>query len=109
MTPAEFMIIVLWLFLPAVCLGAVALRVWTLRRSVSKQRVWVVAGASVPLAITFGIALLAVGSGWLPSWMGVQDISIFGWQTMWSPTPFLAVALALPLALWIAVRERRIN
>jgi hypothetical protein len=104
---SEFIILVLWLFAPAVCIGAAALWLWTRRSNVSKRRTWVAGAVAVPLAVVLGVASLAIGSAWLPPWLGVHDANIFGWYTMWSPMPFLAVVLVLPVALCFASRNER--
>jgi hypothetical protein len=106
-TPSEFVILVLWLFAPALCAGSAALWLWTRRSGVRKQRAWASGAVAAALAILLTVASLAAGSAWLPRWLGVHDADIFGWYTMWSPMPFVALAVVLPVALWFAATKGR--
>ena len=106
MTPTEFVIVVLWLFAPAFLLGSVALWLWARRTAVSSRRALMAGIVAAPLAIALTVALLAVGSTWLPRWIGVHDTTIFGWYTMWSPAPFVSVTLVLPVMFLLVTRGR---
>jgi hypothetical protein len=53
------------------------------------------------IAFTFIVA----GPPWLGHYIGVQDVVIFGFSTMWAPFAYVAAALALPLAAWLNHRR----
>ena len=77
MTGSEFALILAWVLLPPVVLALIL----------------VVASACISLAMMFSSPL---GLG---SYIGIRDTPV-----MWAPFAFIAVALALPIAIWWAAR-----
>lgn len=95
----EFAMIVLWLLAPALVLGwALLLLFHRIAGSNMRFRFWRAALLMAVGGMAIAIALAAFG----PAWIAVRDIQVLGWGTMWAPMGFLAVALALPFAIWLA-------
>ena len=103
MTASEFVLLLAWLLLPPLVLGAGALAIIHRR---SPGRKWYrTAGAGLLLAVTsalLAVAFVALGPAPLGRIFGAQDAPV-----MWAPFAFLAVAVTFPLAVWWARRGGR--
>ncbi len=100
--PTELIVLGLWLVAPALVLGLMVLYAVHMRCG---ARIGLLPWRAASLLVVFGIAftalLLAYGPAWMIRPLGVRDIRILGWYTMWAPMGFVAEVLALPVALWL--------
>ena len=103
MTGFEFVIVLAWLLLPPLAVAIVVL-VGLHFKAVGRAASTTVEATLLLVAVSAGISILMlnvspVGIG---SFIGVRDTPV-----MWAPFAFLAVLLALPLAVWWASRRSR--
>lgn len=103
MTGPEFAVILAWVLLPPVALAIAVLLVLHRRnagrrvsRTVEAGLILIAASACISLAM-----VLASPPGF-GSYIGIRDTPV-----MWAPFAFIAVALALPVAIWWAARGRQ--
>ena len=103
MVGSEFAVILAWVLFPPLVLAIMVLLV--LHRRNAHRSVGRTAGASLILvlaSICIALGLVAFGPSGLGSYIGIRDEPI-----MWAPFAFIAVALALPVAIWWAARGVR--
>lgn len=100
--PTELILLGLWLVAPAVVLGLMVLYALHARFGARLGlRPWRAASLLVVVGIAFTALLMAYGPAGLVRALGVRDLRILGWYTMWAPLGFVAELLALPVALWL--------
>ena len=105
MYASEFLVVLIWLVSPPLVMGLSLLRLWHLRGAMPRtRRFWAAAALLVVLTALAAFLFVAAGPAWLGRYIGVRDVVIFGFGTMWAPFAFLAVGLALPVAGWWARR-----
>jgi hypothetical protein len=102
-TGSEFALILAWVLLPP-CLPAIAVLLVLHRKSASRRVSRTVEAALILVAASACIALVMMFSSppGLGSYIGIRDTPV-----MWAPFAFIAVALALPIAIWWAARGER--
>lgn len=103
MTGTEFLVILAWVLIPPMTL-AIAVLVALHRRNAGRAVSRTFGAALILSALAFCISL-----GWvvsappgLGSYIGIRDTPV-----VWAPFSFIAVALALPVAIWWAARGAR--
>ena len=102
MHPTEFLLVFAWLVLLPVVVGLALLRLWHSRGpSPRARRFWGAAALFILATAAFAFAFVVAGPPWLRHYIGIKDIVIFGFTTMWAPFAYVAAALALPLAAWL--------
>ena len=105
MHSTEFVLVFAWLVLLPVAVGLALLRLWHLRGPKPRTtRFWGVAIVFILTTAAIAFAFVVAGPSWLGQHIGVQDVVIFGFSTMWAPFAYVAAALALPLAGWLSQR-----
>jgi len=100
MTGAEFAIVLAWVLLPPMGL-AIAVLVGLHRRNAGRP-VGRTVGAVLVLVVTsacIALGLVVAGPPGLGRYIGIRDTPV-----MWAPFAFIAVGLALPVAIWWASR-----
>lgn len=103
MTGPEFVVVLGWVLLPPLALAVALLAV--LHRRNPGGAVSRTAGAVLLLVVaSIGIAMgiVVAGPPGLGSYIGIRDAPV-----MWAPFAFIAVAVALPFAIWWASRSPR--
>lgn len=100
MTGSEFALILAWVLLPP-CVLAIAVLLVLHRKSAGRKVSRTFEAAMILIATSACIALVMMFSAPrdLGSYIGIRDTPI-----MWAPFAFIAVALALPIAIWWAAR-----
>lgn len=103
MTGPEFVVILAWVLLPPVALAITVLIALhrknagrTLGRTIGAALILVVASVCIALGLAIS------GPPGLGPHIGIRDVPV-----MWAPFAFIAVALALPVAIWWAARGRQ--
>jgi hypothetical protein len=105
MHPTEFVLVLTWLVLLPVMVGLALLRFWHARGPrPGVRRFWGTAAVFILLTAAIAFAFVAAGPPWLGHYIGVRDVVIFGFSTMWAPFAYAAAALALPVAGWLSHR-----
>lgn len=100
MTGSEFALILAWVLLPP-CVLAIAVLLVLHRKSADRcvsrtiQAALILVGASVCISLV----MMFSGTSDLGSYVGIRDTPV-----MWAPFAVIAVALALPVAIWWAAR-----
>lgn len=103
----EFAAVLLWVLLPPLLIGMLALAWLTARR---RPRGWRLATSALVLpvlSVFLAFLLVAFGPNWLGRYGGVKDLHILGAHITWAPFAFVAVALAFPGAAWWSTRGGR--
>lgn len=103
MTGLEFAMVMAWVLLPPLLL-ATGVLAYVHRRNADRTLRRTVGGVLLLVALSACIALglVTFGPAQLGRYIGFRDIPI-----MWAPLAFIAVALALPLAIWWVSRGGR--
>jgi hypothetical protein len=105
MHPTEFVLVFAWLVLLPLVVGLALLRFWHSRVPMLRaRRFWVTAVLFILVTAGITFAFVAAGPTWLGRYIGVRDVVIFGFSTMWAPFAYVAAALALPVAGWLSHR-----
>jgi hypothetical protein len=102
-TGSEFALILAWVLFPP-CLLAITVLLVLHRKSAGRRVSRTVAAALVLVAASafFSLVMMFAGPSGLGSYIGIRDTPV-----MWAPFAFIAVALALPIAIWWAARGRQ--
>jgi len=98
-----FLFLLGWLLLPPLLVGVLLL---TRSRGNAKVRLWkqlVILGV---VSVVLEVLFLVAGPDHWGRHVGVRDVQVFGWQTMWAPFAWLAVAIALPPVYFGSRRSR---
>lgn len=103
MTGLEFVVVLGWVLLPPLAL-AVALLAILHRRNPGRAVSRTVGAALFLVVASIGIAMgiVVAGPSGLGRYIGIRDVPV-----MWAPFALIAVAVALPLAIWWASRSPR--
>ncbi len=103
MTGKEFVVILAWVLLPPMML-AVAVLIALHRRNAGRavSRTFGAALILLALALCISLGLVVSAPAGLGSYIGIRDTPV-----VWAPFAFIAVALALPVAIWWAARGAR--
>jgi hypothetical protein len=93
--PSEFLLILVWVLLPALVLGLVALFAYRVRAGANVLRT--VQAGTVMTSLSFALCMVFVlyGPAGLPRWLGLRDSPV-----VWAPFAFVAVLLALLPSIW---------
>jgi hypothetical protein len=102
MQPSEFSLVFAWLILLPVLVGLALLWLWhSSGQTPRTRRFWVTAVMFILIMAAIALAFVVAGPPWLGHYIGVKDVVIFGFSTMWAPFAYVAAALAVPLAGWL--------
>lgn len=103
MTGLEFVVVLGWVILPPLAL-AVALLVVLHRRNPGRAVSQTVGAVLFLVVASISIAMVIVVAAppGLGRYIGIRDVPV-----MWAPFAFIAVAVALPIAIWWASRSPR--
>jgi hypothetical protein len=101
MSATEFALVLAWLLLPPLTLAMVVL-LWLHRRNAGRPWRRTAAAMAILMLASAGMALgfVVASPPGIGHWLGVRDTPL-----MWAPFAFIAVGLALPLALWWVSRR----
>jgi Zn-dependent protease len=96
MYKTEFFLLLIWLVLLPIFCGLVLLRIWHTHSSeLRKRRYLGFAVVFIFITAVIAFAFIAAGPAWLGRYIGVRDVVIFGFSTMWAPFAYIAAAIAL--------------
>jgi hypothetical protein len=102
---SELLILLAWLLLPPLGVGLVLL---SFLPSAPGGRLWKRGLALLLLSAAVEVLFLVAGPASWSRYLGVRDVEILGFRTMWAPFACVAVAIAfLPVAAWSKRGARR--
>lgn len=105
MHPTEFVLVLAWLVLLPLVVGLALLWFWHSRGPTPRaQRFWAAAVLFILITAVIAFAFVVAGPTWLGRYIGVRDVAILGFNTIWAPFAFVAAAVALPVAGWLSRR-----
>jgi len=103
--PSEFVLLLVFLFLPPLILAALP-QIWLMRRrKASWLRTFATLLITAATSVIAGIFVWVVGGSHLPNILGVQDLWLGHHWAPVLPLAFLVVALAAPIATWLSMRS----